>query len=115
MKYYFLLGLSICFEVFATTMLKLSEGFVIIWPLNVSIIGFGLSFFFLGITLKKLPLSIAYAIWAGAGTILTTLISLIYWGEQLGLLKALSLILIVGGIILLNFNDSNDESELSKQ
>lgn len=115
MKSYILLTLSIVFEVFATTMLKLSEGFSIIWPAVISILGYGLSFFSLGLTLKSVSLSIAYAIWAGAGTILTTIISVIAWDEPLGLLKISALTLIIGGIIILNLSESNDESSPNAQ
>lgn len=105
MKSYTLLTLSIILEVFATAMLKQANGFEFIVPLTISVIGYIASFYFLGLTLKHISLSIAYAIWAGAGTVLTTVISMIFWGEPLSLLKAFSIALIIGGIVVLNFSE----------
>lgn len=108
MKSYLLLAISIFLEVFATAMLKQANGFEFIIPLIISIVGYVLSFYFLGLTLKRISLSIAYAIWAGAGTILTTVISIIFWGEPLSLFKAFSITLIISGIVILNLSETSD-------
>ena len=55
MKAYILLTISIISEIFATTMLKMAEGFIILVPSLGSIVGYGLSFYFLGLTLKMIP------------------------------------------------------------
>ncbi|MDG6556382.1 multidrug efflux SMR transporter [Staphylococcus aureus] len=107
MKAYFLLSISIIFEVFATTMLKMSDGFTILLPSIGVAVGYGLSFYFLGLTLKILPLSLAYAIWAGVGTLLTLLVSVVLWSEVLSILKITGLLLIVSGVVVLNTSKSN--------
>lgn len=107
MKAYFLLSLSIIFEVFATTMLKMSDGFTILLPSVGVVVGYGLSFYFLGLTLKTLPLSLAYAIWAGVGTLLTLLVSVVLWSEVLSILKITGLLLVVSGVVVLNTSKSN--------
>lgn len=107
MKAYILLSLSIIFEVFATTMLKMSDGFTILLPSIGVVVGYGLSFYFLGLTLKTLPLSLAYAIWAGVGTLLTLLVSVVLWSEVLSILKITGLLLIVSGVVVLNTSKSN--------
>ena len=108
MKAYILLALSIVGEVFGTTMLKMAEGFTILFPSIGAIIGYGLSFYFLGLTLKTLPLSLAYAIWAGAGTVLTTLVSVLLWGEVLNTLKIIGILLIISGVVILNTTKNNE-------
>ncbi len=108
MKAYIFLTLSIISEVFGTTMLKISEGFTIFFPSMGVILGYGLSFYFLGLTLKTLPLSLAYAIWAGVGTALTAMISVILWGEVLGVLKVMGILFIIGGVVVLNTTENNE-------
>ena len=110
-KGYILLSLSIIFEVFATTMLKLTNGFTEIVPLVLTLLGYGLSFFILGLTLKIIPLSIAYAIWAGAGTVLTATISFLLWEESITFIKGISLCFIIGGIIVLNFSEEDKQKQ----
>lgn len=102
MKYFIYLGLAICFEVFGSTMLKMSEGFSLIWPSLGVIIGFLISFTCLGLSLNGLALSNAYAVWAGLGTAFTALVGIIIFGEKIGIVKVLALLFIVVGVVLLN-------------
>lgn len=106
MRAYIVLSVSIIFEVFATTMLKISEGFTVLLPSIAVVAGYGISFFFLGMALKTMALSLAYAIWAGLGTALTVIISVIIWDEALTILKIVALLLIITGIVLLNTSHS---------
>lgn len=78
---YVYLGLAILFEVIATSFLKLSEGFSNFWPSVVVVIGYGLAFFFLSLTLKTLPIGITYAIWAGLGIILLAIIGMVFFKQ----------------------------------
>lgn len=102
MKGYIALGVSIISEVFGTTMLKLAEGFTKLFPSIGVIIGFGLAYYCLSICLKTLPLSLAYAIWAGIGTALTALIGVLLWQDPFNNITMAGLILIIGGVALLN-------------
>lgn len=111
MKAYFLLTISIICEVFATTMLKISDGFTLPLPSAAVVLGYGLSFFFLGLTLKTFPLSLAYAIWAGVGTLLTLLVSVVLWDEVLSILKVTGILLIIGGVVVLNSATNNKAAE----
>lgn len=104
MKAYILLTISITCEIFAVTMLKMSNGFTDLSSSIGVIVGYSISFFFLGLTLKTLPLSLAYAIWAGAGTALTALVSIILWGEILSVLKIVGIVFIISGVVVLNFS-----------
>ncbi|MBN8203591.1 DMT family transporter [Bacillus sp. NTK034] len=109
MRGYFYLTVSIAGEIFATTMLKLSDGFTVPLPTAGVLFGYTLSFYCLSLCLKTVLLSLAYAIWSGAGTALTALIGSIIWGEAFSSLKILGIILIIGGIVVLN-SDSSAET-----
>ncbi|MEF2248184.1 DMT family transporter [Paenibacillus sp. IITD108] len=102
MKGYYALTLAIICEVFGTTMLKLSEGFTNLLPSIAFGAGFLTAFYFLSVSLKRVSLSLAYAIWSGAGTVLTAIIGIIVWQEVFTLFSAAGILLIVGGIALLN-------------
>lgn len=78
MKGYIFLTISILSEVFATAMIKVSSGFTLLLPSIGVVLGYLLSFYSLGLTLKTLPISLAYAVWAEVGTILTTLVSVVF-------------------------------------
>lgn len=113
MKYVILLTISILGEVLGTTMLKTSTGFTSLLPSIGVVAGYGISFYCLSLTLKHIALSLAYAIWSGAGTVLTVIIGIIIWNEALSLLKFLGIALVIGGIILLNVPE--DEKEKRSQ
>ncbi len=96
------LSLAIIFEVGGTTCMKLSEGFS--KPLyGVAIfVLYGISFAMLTLALKKIELSISYAIWAGVGTAAIALIGYIWFKEPMGALKIASIAMIVLGVVGLN-------------
>lgn len=96
------LSLAIVLEAFGSTMLKLSEGFTVLWPSIGVAVGFLASFTFLSFSLKTIPLSTAYATWAGMGTGLTALLGILIFNESLGMLKISALVLVITGIVILN-------------
>lgn len=61
----------------------------------------GFSYFFLSLSLKKVPLGVAYALWEGVGIVLITIVSALLFNEHLGIFKAISLSLIIVGILLI--------------
>ncbi|KWW21371.1 MULTISPECIES: multidrug efflux SMR transporter [Peribacillus] len=113
MKGYMALGISIITEVFGTTMLKISDGFTNFFPTLGVILGFGTAFYCLSLCLKTIPLSLAYAIWSGIGTALTALIGVILWDEPFSTLTLGGLILIIGGVALLNASHSSKQTKKS--
>ena len=113
MKGYVYLAISIITEVFGTAMLKLSEGFTVPLPTIGVAAAYGLSFYCLSLCLKTVPLSLAYAIWSGIGTALTALLGALVWGELFGPLKIAGLLLIIGGVTLLNSNGKKAAEEPS--
>jgi len=98
------LTLAILAEVAGTICMKLSAGFtrltpsVLMWPLYL------VSFGFLALALKKVDISVAYAIWSGLGTALLATVGVLYFREPLSLLKLAGLAAIVGGVVALNLS-----------
>jgi multidrug resistance protein EbrB len=111
MRGYIFLTISITGEIFATAMLKLSDGLTVLLPSAGVIFGYALSFYCLSLCLKSVPLSLAYAIWSGAGTALTALIGAIIWEEAFSSLKITGILLIIGGIVLLNSSHSAETAK----
>jgi small multidrug resistance pump len=96
------LSIAITSEVIATSALKSSNGFTQLWPSLVVVAGYAAAFFFLSLTLRTIPVGVAYAIWSGAGIVLVTLIAWLAFGQTLDGFAMLGLALIVAGVIVLN-------------
>jgi small multidrug resistance pump len=96
---YLLLALAIVFEVGWATAMKASHGFTRPLPAAITILAYVLSLVFLTLAVRKLDISVAYAIWAGLGAAIIAGIGILYFQEPINLLKAGSLALIVVGII----------------
>ncbi|WP_340024296.1 multidrug efflux SMR transporter [Paenibacillus sp. FSL K6-1096] len=114
MRGYLALSIAIISEIFGTTMLKLSSGFSNVLPSIGVVIGMGLAFYSLSISLRTIPLSLAYAIWSGVGTALTALIGILVWHDPFNLLTGLSLLIIIGGLVLLNSSDSAQQQTVNE-
>lgn len=99
-----LLAAAIAAELVATASLKASAGFSRLLPSVMVVLGYGLSFWLLGLTVKKLEISTVYAIWSGAGTALMALIGWWLFKESLSPLKLASIALIVAGVVGLNLS-----------
>ncbi|GAB2540258.1 DMT family transporter [Gracilibacillus alcaliphilus] len=102
MNGYLLLITAIVGEVFGSSMLKASNGFKKLLPTLAIIMGYGIAFYTLSLSLKIIPLGMAYAIWSGLGTALTALAGVILYKEGFNSKKFIGLSLIIGGVILLN-------------
>ncbi|MFJ9036505.1 DMT family transporter [Streptomyces sp. NPDC102406] len=99
---YVLLAGAIAAEVGATTAMKYSEGFSRLWPSLITVAGYVIAFALLAQTLKTVQVGTAYAIWAGAGTAVIAAIGMIFLGEGLNLAKIAGIVLVIGGVVLLN-------------
>jgi len=99
---FLLLGVAIVIEVAATAVLPKAQGFTNpVWA-AVVLAGYGASIWLLTLVVKQVPVSVAYAVWAGAGTALVAVVGLLFLGEPVSWVKALSLALIVAGVVGLN-------------
>jgi small multidrug resistance pump len=97
-----LLLVAILSEVVGTVALKASDGFARLGPTALVVVGYGLTFYFLGLALKQIPLGVAYAIWSGLGTAGAVLAGVLLWRESLNLAGVIGIALIVAGVLILN-------------
>lgn len=97
-----LLMVAIGIEVVCTALLPKADGFTD--PLWSAVVlgGYAVSIWLLTVVVRTVPVSVAYAIWSGVGTALVAVVGYVFLGEQLGWVKALSLAMIVVGVIGLN-------------
>ena len=93
------LAIAIVSEVIGTTNMKLSEGFTKTIPSILIFIFYGISFTMLTFALKKLDISVAYAIWSGVGTALVVIIGILWFKEPMTVIKIASVGLIILGVI----------------
>lgn len=93
------LSIAIVFEMIGTTSMKLSQGFTRWVPSVMMFLCFGVAFFFNTLALRKLDLSITYAIWSGVGTAATAVIGFYFFKEPFSTLKLVSIVLIILGVI----------------
>jgi len=94
--------IAILSEVVGTSALKASEGFSKLYPSLLVILGYGTAFYFLSLTLRTIPVGIAYAIWSGLGVVLITLVSWVLFNQRLDLAGWVGVFLITSGVIVLN-------------
>lgn len=97
-----LLMVAIAIEVVATALLPRAEGFTDPGWSAVVLGGYGISIWLLALVVRTMPVSVAYAVWSGVGTALVAAVGVWWLGESLTWGKALSLAMIVAGVIGLN-------------
>lgn len=101
MKNWLFLAIAIVAEVAATSSLKASEGFTRLWPSLFVVAAYALAFYFLSLTLKTIPVGIAYAVWAGLGIVLVALIGWLAYGQRLDAAGIAGMALIIAGVLLI--------------
>jgi small multidrug resistance pump len=99
---YLFLAAAIVAEVIATSALKASDGFSNLIPSIIVVVGYGFAFWLLSLTLKSIPVGIAYATWSGAGIILITAVGWIVFGQKLDPIAIVGMVLIIAGVVLIN-------------
>lgn len=95
---------AVVLEVAGTTSMKLSEGFTRLWPSIAMALFYAGSLGMLTLALKRIDVSVAYAVWSGLGTALIAVIGFAWFKEPLTALKLSSLTLIIAGVIGLNLS-----------
>ena len=105
-----ILAVTILLEVVGSTMMKLSNGFSVFWPSVGVFVCYSAALAGLTITLKYIELSIAYAIWAGAGTALIAIIGILCFREPVSAMKVVSLILVVAGVVGLQLSSHHSST-----
>ena len=97
-----LLGVAVVLETAGAIGLRFSEGFTLILPTVTALTAFALALYLVSRVMKKLPVSVAYPVWAGGGTAGVALIGVLALGEELNAAKALGVALVVIGVIIVN-------------
>ena len=104
---YIYLALAIVLELCGTTCMKLSNGFENKFFAAGTLIFFGICFYFSALSMKTIPLNIAYATWSGLGIVLAAVIAKIFFHESISTPGLIGIILIVIGVVLCNFFGAN--------
>jgi small multidrug resistance pump len=105
MAWIYLIG-AIAFELFATTALKLSDGFTKLWWTLGMAAGYGFAFYLLSIVVKTIPLGVAYAVWSGVGTLGAVVISIWLFKADASLGVWIGAALVIGGVVLMNLGSN---------
>ena len=98
-----ILFLAGIFEIFWAVGLKYSDGFTKLFPTIFTIVTMIISFYLLSLALKALPIGTAYAVWVGIGTVGTVIAGIMLFGESMTLIRVISILFILIGIVGLKF------------
>ena len=98
MKWIYLL-IAGAFEITWAITMKMSNGFSVLIPSIITVVGYIASAVFLSMALKGLPIGTAYAIWTGMGIVGTTILGVLLFNEKLSLPQVICVVLIVIGIV----------------
>jgi small multidrug resistance pump len=104
--YVYLLAAIGC-EVVATSLVKATAAFTRLWPSLGCLAGYALSIALLAHAVRRIEVGTAYALWAGLGTVTIVLIGATFLNEPLTLVKSVGILLVVGGVVLLNLSGAH--------
>ena len=96
------LTVAIVCEVIATSALKSSEGFTRLLPSVAVVVGYGAALYFLSLTLRTIPVGVAYAVWSGVGVVLITVVGWLVFKQELDMPAFIGIGLIASGVVVLN-------------
>ena len=99
--HYFYLALAVLGEVIGTSFLKATEDFTKLWPSLIVVVGYGAAFYFLTLSLKVIPVGIAYATWSGIGIVLVTAISIFLYKQVPDWPAIIGMAMIIGGVVIM--------------
>ncbi|MGR2664394.1 MULTISPECIES: DMT family transporter [Chromobacterium] len=102
MKTWLFLAVAIVSEVIATSSLKASEGFTRLGPSLLTGAGYLLAFYMLSLTLRQIPVGVAYALWSGVGIVLVSIVGWVLYGQKLDAPAMIGMGLIVAGVLVMN-------------
>lgn len=102
MNHWVALTIAVVAEVIATSSLKATAEFTKLWPTVMVIVGYLVAFYFMTISLRVLPVGIMYAIWAGAGIVLVSLVGWLFYKQVLDAPAIIGIGLIIAGVVIIN-------------
>jgi small multidrug resistance pump len=100
------LAIAILAEVLGTSALKASNGFTVLLPSLVVMTGYSVSFYFLSLALRAIPVGVAYAIWSGVGIVLISAIAWVVYRQTLDLAAIVGIGLIIAGVVVIQLFSS---------
>jgi multidrug transporter EmrE-like cation transporter len=100
-----LLVSAVVFEVLWAVTLKAARGFSVPWATALVVVSYALSLVCLEQACRSFDISLAYAIWTGSGASLVALIGICVFREPLGPGRAMGLLLVIGGVVVLLGSD----------
>ena len=103
---YLYLSIAIVAEVVATSALNASQGFTRLWPSVATVVGYSIAFYALSLTLRTIPMGIAYAVWAGVGIVLIALVGALFFKQIPDLPAMLGMGFIIAGVVLVTLVSS---------
>jgi len=93
-----ILFFAIVFEVAGTLTLKFTEGMTRLWPTVLMFAFYLVSLFGLSVAVSRIPVGTAYAVWSGVGTLMVAVMGVLWFKEQVTVLRCVSTVLIVIGV-----------------
>lgn len=93
---------TVVLEVVATLCLKESDGFTVLVPSVVSLTAYAATVVALAFALREIPMSVAYVIWAGAGTAGVVLFGALIFDEAPTLASWIGVALVIAGVVMIN-------------
>jgi small multidrug resistance pump len=100
------LAIAILAEVVGTSALKASNGFTVWAPSTVVVLAYGVSFYFLSLALRAIPVGVAYAIWSGVGIVLISAIGWVLFRQRLDAAAIIGIGLIMAGVVVIQLFSS---------
>lgn len=98
--------MAIVAEVIATSFLRAADGFTKLAPSVVVVVGYAAAIYLLSLSLRQIPVGIAYAIWSGVGVMLIALIGWVVLDQVLDTAAAVGMGFIVVGVVIINLFSS---------
>lgn len=96
------LFIAIVAEVIATSLLKATEGFTRLGPSCIVLVVYIIAFYFLSLTLRTVPISIAYALWSSIGVVLIALFAWLFYHQTLDTAGIIGIVFIIIGVLIIN-------------
>lgn len=100
--YLFYLSLGIIAETIATSSLIYTKEFTRLWPSVGVLIMYVIGLFFLTLSLRIIPVGIAYAIWAGLGIVFVAILGFFLHKQKLDAPAIIGIALILIGVVVIN-------------
>jgi len=100
--HYIYLLIAVITETIGTAAMQSSEQFTRLWPSVLLVVAYGISFYFMSLTLKYMPVSIVYAIWSGLGIVLIGVIGWLVFKQSLDFAAIAGMSLIIAGVVVIN-------------